>query len=95
MKLSNINWRQLGLNAGVPLVILIALAFMPNYGWDYGVTLFSLFLVYMILAVSWAMLPALPVIFHWRRRHFMGLVSTPRQYFIPLLEPFYLYLLLY
>ena len=57
MNLSNINWRKLGLNAGVPLVILIALIFVPFYGsWaDYGITLFSLFLVYIILAVAWAM----------------------------------------
>ncbi len=55
MKLSNINWRQIGFNAGIPLVVLIALIFMPNYGWDYGVTLFSLFLVFVILSVSWTM----------------------------------------
>jgi branched-chain amino acid transport system permease protein len=55
MKLSNINWRQIGFNAGIPLAVLIALIFMPNYGWDYGVTLFSLFLVFVILSVSWSM----------------------------------------
>ena len=55
MKISKINWKQPGLNAGIPLVILVILGFMPNYGWDYGVTLFSSFLVYIILAVSWTM----------------------------------------
>jgi branched-chain amino acid transport system permease protein len=55
MNLSKINWKQLGINAGIPLVILIALILLPNYGWDYGVTLFSQFVVYIILTVSWVM----------------------------------------
>ncbi len=53
MDLSNINWRQLGINAGIPLVILVILALMPLYGWEYGVTLFSSFLLYIIITISW------------------------------------------
>jgi branched-chain amino acid transport system permease protein len=55
MDFSKINWKQLGITPGIPLVILIALCFMPNYGWEYGVTLFSNFLVYIIISVSWTM----------------------------------------
>lgn len=53
MNFSKISWKQIGFNFGIPLVLLIILALMPNYGWDYGVTLFSLILVYVILSVSW------------------------------------------
>jgi branched-chain amino acid transport system permease protein len=53
MDLSKVNWKQLGISAGIPLVILLILGFLPTYGWDYGVTLFSNFLVYIILTVSW------------------------------------------
>ncbi len=55
MNLSKINWNKLGINAGIPLVFLIVLAFMPNYGWEYGVTLFTDFLVFVIISVSWTM----------------------------------------
>jgi branched-chain amino acid transport system permease protein len=55
MDLSKVNWKQLGINAGVPLVILLILGFLPTYGWHYGVTLFSNFLLYIILTVSWVM----------------------------------------
>lgn len=55
MNFSNINWKQLGVSGGIPLVILIALALMPYYGWDYGITLFSSFLVYIILTISWSL----------------------------------------
>ncbi len=55
MNLSNINWKQLGTSLGIPLIILIALSLMPYYNWDYGVTLFSNFLVYVILAIAWVM----------------------------------------
>jgi len=55
MDFSRINWKQLGITAGIPLVILVVLGFMPNYGWEYGVTLFSYFLVYIIISVSWTM----------------------------------------
>ncbi|MGD0780200.1 MAG: branched-chain amino acid ABC transporter permease [Dehalococcoidales bacterium] len=55
MNFSKINWKQLGITAGIPLIILVILGFMPNYGWDYGVTLFSNFLFYIIISVSWTM----------------------------------------
>jgi branched-chain amino acid transport system permease protein len=55
MNLSKFNWKKVVVSAGIPLVILVVLGFMPNYGWDYGVTLFSSFLVYIILTVSWTM----------------------------------------
>jgi branched-chain amino acid transport system permease protein len=55
MDFNKINLKQLGLNAGIPLLIVVALFFMPNYGWDYGVTLFSNFLLYIIIAVSWTL----------------------------------------
>jgi len=55
MNLSNINWKQLSTTFAAPLVILLALAFMPFYGWEYGVSLFSHFLIYVILTVSWVM----------------------------------------
>ncbi len=37
------------------MVLLVVLGLMPNYGWDYGVTLFSNFLFYIIISVSWTM----------------------------------------
>jgi branched-chain amino acid transport system permease protein len=55
MNLSKINLKQLVTKAGIPLVILIILVLMPNYGWDFGVTLFTDFLVFVILSVSWTM----------------------------------------
>jgi branched-chain amino acid transport system permease protein len=57
MDLNKYNWKKLGMNAGIPLIILLALIFLPYYGsWaDYGITLFSSFLVYAILSVSWAL----------------------------------------
>ncbi|MDD5339162.1 MAG: branched-chain amino acid ABC transporter permease [Dehalococcoidales bacterium] len=55
MNLSNINWKQLSKTFAAPLVILLALALMPFYGWEYGVSLFSHFLIYIILTVSWVM----------------------------------------
>jgi branched-chain amino acid transport system permease protein len=53
MNLSKVNWKRVGMSAGIPLVILLILGFLPTYGWDYGVTLFSNFLLYIILTVSW------------------------------------------
>jgi branched-chain amino acid transport system permease protein len=55
MNLNSINWKRFGISIGIPLVILILLALLPNYGWQYGVTLFTHFLVYIILTVSWTM----------------------------------------
>lgn len=55
MDFGKINWKQLVINAGLPLVIFIVLALLPTYGWEYGVTLFSNFLLYIIISVSWTM----------------------------------------
>jgi branched-chain amino acid transport system permease protein len=39
---------------GIPVAILVILGFLPNYGWAYGVTLFSTyFYLYIIMTVSW------------------------------------------
>jgi branched-chain amino acid transport system permease protein len=53
MDLSKINWKQLASQSGIPLLILVVLCFLPLYGWAYGVTLFTYFLLYIILTVSW------------------------------------------
>jgi branched-chain amino acid transport system permease protein len=50
---SKINWKQITFTAGIPLVIMIALALLPNYGSAYNVTLFTYFLLYVIISVSW------------------------------------------
>lgn len=55
MNFSKINWKQQGIYLGIPLVILVVFILLPNYGWDYGVTLFTSFLVYIIVSVSWAL----------------------------------------
>lgn len=53
MNISKINWKQLGINGGTPLVILLILCFLPSFGWEYGVTLFSEFLRFIIVTISW------------------------------------------
>jgi branched-chain amino acid transport system permease protein len=53
MDFSKINWKKVLINAGIPLIILVLLCFMPNYGWRYGVTLFNHFLLFIILSVAW------------------------------------------
>jgi branched-chain amino acid transport system permease protein len=54
MDFNKINQKQLIITAGIPLVILVILGFLPNYGWTYGVTLFSTyFYLYVIMTVSW------------------------------------------
>ncbi len=53
MSLSTINWKQLARKAGVPMVLLIAVAFLPLYGPGYTVTMFTYFLEYTILSISW------------------------------------------
>jgi branched-chain amino acid transport system permease protein len=54
MDFSKINWKRLAITAGIPLVIVIILGFLPSYGWAYGVTLFSTyFYLYIIMTVSW------------------------------------------
>jgi branched-chain amino acid transport system permease protein len=56
MDFSKINWKRLAITAGIPLVILVILGFLPFYGWAYGVTLFSTyFFLYVIMTVSWVM----------------------------------------
>ena len=53
MDFSKINWKQAAIKTGIPLVILVILGFLPLYGWAYGVTLFTYFLLYIIMTVSW------------------------------------------
>jgi branched-chain amino acid transport system permease protein len=53
MVFSKINWQKATVTWGIPLVAIILLGFLPLYGWVYGVTLFTYFLLYIILTVSW------------------------------------------
>ena len=53
MVFSKINWKKTAIIWGIPLVILVILGLLPLYGWAYGVTLFTYFLLYIILTVSW------------------------------------------
>jgi branched-chain amino acid transport system permease protein len=53
MDLRKINWKKMAIPVGIPLVILLILGFLPSYGWDYGVTLFTSFLLYIIMSTSW------------------------------------------
>jgi branched-chain amino acid transport system permease protein len=53
MDFSKINWKKLAVTPGIALLILIILCFLPLYGWVYGVTLFTYFLLYITLTVSW------------------------------------------
>jgi len=53
MDFSKINWKQVVINAGIPLVILVVLGLFPLFGWEYGVSLFSYFILYIILSISW------------------------------------------
>jgi branched-chain amino acid transport system permease protein len=53
MDFSKINWKKTPLSMGIPLALLVVLVFMPKYGWEYGVTLFNHFLLFIILSVSW------------------------------------------
>ncbi len=53
MNFSKMNWKQAANKAGIPLVILVILGFLPLYGWAYGVTLFTVFLEYIIMTISW------------------------------------------
>ncbi len=56
MDFSKINWKRWAITAGMPLVIVVILALLPNFGWRYGVTLFSTyFFLYIIMTVSWVM----------------------------------------
>ena len=53
MDFNRINWKKTFITAGIPLIILVVLAFFPMYGWQYGVTLFNHFLLFVILSVAW------------------------------------------
>ena len=53
MNSSKINWKKVFLTAGIPLIILVLLGLLPVYGTSYNVTLFTYFLLYAIMSVSW------------------------------------------
>jgi branched-chain amino acid transport system permease protein len=53
MSLNKINWKQVAIRGGIPLVLLIALGLMPQYSSGYNLTLFTYFLEYTTLAISW------------------------------------------
>lgn len=53
MDFNKINWKKTFITAGIPVIILVVLAFFPMYGWQYGVTLFNHFLLFVILSVAW------------------------------------------
>jgi branched-chain amino acid transport system permease protein len=53
MAFSKINWTKAVIIWGIPLVVVILLCFLPEYGAGYLVTRFSYFLMYIILAVAW------------------------------------------
>jgi branched-chain amino acid transport system permease protein len=54
MDFNKINWKRLMIPAGILLAVLVILGFLPDYGWAYGVTLFSTyFYLYIIMTVSW------------------------------------------
>jgi branched-chain amino acid transport system permease protein len=53
MDFSKINWKKALIDFGIPLVLLVIIALLPFYGWEYGVVLFTHFLLFIILAVSW------------------------------------------
>ena len=53
MDLVKKNWKKSALTAGIPLIVLVLLVLLPVYGSSYNVTLFTYFLMYIILSVSW------------------------------------------
>jgi branched-chain amino acid transport system permease protein len=53
MAFSKINWKKAAITRGIPLVLVILVGLLPLYGWTYGITLFTYFLLYIILTVSW------------------------------------------
>jgi branched-chain amino acid transport system permease protein len=55
MNFNTINWKQLATTVGIPLVVLVVLGLLPIYGWEYGVTLFTNFLMYVVVSVSWSL----------------------------------------
>src|SRR4030043_6569 len=60
MDFSKINWKKAAITAGIPLVILIFLGLWPTIGPQYWVTLFSYFLLYIIISVSWTIFSGAP-----------------------------------
>jgi branched-chain amino acid transport system permease protein len=53
MDFHKINWKRIVPAATIPLLVLVLLGLLPLYGSAYNVTLFSYFLMYIIMAVSW------------------------------------------
>ncbi|MFA5309133.1 MAG: branched-chain amino acid ABC transporter permease [Dehalococcoidales bacterium] len=53
MDFSKINWKQFAVSAVIPLAVLVFLGIWPTVGPTYQVTLFTYFLLYMVIAVSW------------------------------------------
>jgi branched-chain amino acid transport system permease protein len=53
MDLSKINWKQPALISGISVAVLVLMGLLPLYGSAYNVTLFSYFLLYIIITVSW------------------------------------------
>ena len=55
MDFSKINWKRAALQPGIPVLLLVLVALSPIYGSGYIVTLFTYFILYMIITVSWTM----------------------------------------
>jgi len=53
MDFSKLNWKKVFLTAGIPVIVLVILGLLPVYGSAYNLTLFTYFLLYIILSVSW------------------------------------------
>ncbi|MBN1692480.1 MAG: branched-chain amino acid ABC transporter permease [Dehalococcoidales bacterium] len=53
MNFSSINWKRAAMQPGIPVLLLILVALAPLYGSGYIVTLFTYFILYMVLSVSW------------------------------------------
>jgi len=53
MDFSKRDWKKTFITAGIPVIILVVLAFFPMYGWQYGITLFNHFLLFVVLSVAW------------------------------------------
>ncbi len=53
MDFSKRDWKKAFITAGIPVIILVVLAFFPMYGWQYGITLFNHFLLFVVLSVAW------------------------------------------
>ncbi|MBN1161134.1 MAG: branched-chain amino acid ABC transporter permease [Dehalococcoidales bacterium] len=53
MDFSNINWKRAAIQPGIPILLLVLVAFAPLYGSGYIVTMFTYFILYIIITVSW------------------------------------------